>query len=81
VLTRLPLHAVALLLGWVVDVVVKAVLSLPDETADLATKTAVVTAFNKLVWIQNDLFNKSYAKNDAELAAATAARKEEDSSA
>ncbi|GAA5936690.1 hypothetical protein JCM3775_000168 [Rhodotorula graminis] len=75
------LQPMALLLGWVVDVVVKAVLSLPDETADLATKTAVITAFNKLVWIQNDLFNKSYAKNDAELAAATAARKEEDPAA
>merc|ERR1712169_76331 len=59
----------------------KAVLSLPDETADISTKTSVITAFNKLIWVQNDLFNKYYSKTDEELAAATAARKEEDTSA
>merc|ERR1712169_140024 len=52
------LQPMALLLGWIVDVVVKAVLSLPDETADISTKTSVITAFNKLIWVQNDLFNK-----------------------
>merc|ERR1712000_586516 len=66
---------------WIVDVVVKAVLSLPDETADISTKTSVITAFNKLIWVQNDMFNKYYSKTDEELAAATAARKEEDTSA
>ncbi|BGP57018.1 hypothetical protein JCM8202_004547 [Rhodotorula sphaerocarpa] len=75
------LQPMALLLGWIVDVVVKAVLELPEETADVATKTAVITAFNKLVWIQNDLFNKYYSKTDAELAAATATAKEADPSA
>merc|ERR1712169_170273 len=75
------LQPMALLLGWIVDVVVKAVLSLPDETADISTKTSVITAFNKLIWVQNDLFNKYYSKTDEELAAATAARKEEDTSA
>merc|ERR1712000_15442 len=34
------LQPMALLLGWIVDVVVKAVLSLPDETADISTKTS-----------------------------------------
>ncbi|BGP38593.1 hypothetical protein JCM10450v2_002542 [Rhodotorula kratochvilovae] len=75
------LQPMALLLGWVVDVVVKAVMGLPEETADVATKTAVITAFNKLVWCQNDLFNKYYAKTDAQLADATAAAKDANPSA
>ncbi|BGP14551.1 hypothetical protein JCM10213v2_002500 [Rhodosporidiobolus nylandii] len=65
------LQPMALLLGWVEDVVIKAVMEIPNETADVATKTAVLRAFNKLMWLQNDSFNKWYAKSPEELAAAT----------
>lgn len=30
------------------------------EALDLETKTAVIRAFNKLLWIQNDLFTRHY---------------------
>ncbi|GAA5923037.1 hypothetical protein JCM1841_000290 [Sporobolomyces salmonicolor] len=68
------LQPMALLLGWVEDVVLKAVLELPEETLPIAVKIKTLRAFNKVVWLQNDLFNRYYAKNDDELAAATAAR-------
>ncbi|GAA6019434.1 hypothetical protein JCM10207_001385 [Rhodosporidiobolus poonsookiae] len=71
------LQPMALLLGWVEDVVIQAVMELPDETADAAAKTAVLRAFNKFMWLQNDSFNRYYAKTDEELAAATAKAKEE----
>ncbi|GAA5884557.1 hypothetical protein JCM6882_005298 [Rhodosporidiobolus microsporus] len=70
------LQPMALLLGWVEDVVLKAVMDLPEETADTATKTAVLRAFNRFIWLQNDLFNRWYAKTDDELAAATEKAKE-----
>ncbi|GAA6003114.1 protoglobin family protein [Rhodotorula paludigena] len=75
------LQPMALLLGWVVDVVVKAVMEMPDDVADSTTKLAVISAFNKLVWLQNDLFVRWYAKSDDELAAATARTKAADASA
>lgn len=78
---RFRSFTVALLLGWVVDVVVKAVMEMPDDVADSTTKLAVISAFNKLVWLQNDLFVRWYAKSDDELAAATARTKAADASA
>jgi hypothetical protein len=38
-------------LGYVVDILLSAVLS---ADLDIATKTKVLKAFNKIVWIQND---------------------------
>ena len=46
------------LLGYVEDIVVAAVLAM-DEI-DLATKTKVIRAFNKMLWIQNDLMARHY---------------------
>ena len=40
-----------LFLGYVVDILLSAVLG---ADLDVATKTAVLKAFNKVVWIQND---------------------------
>ncbi|GAA6037922.1 hypothetical protein JCM8097_009492 [Rhodosporidiobolus ruineniae] len=70
------LQPMTLLLGWVEDVVVAAVMDLPNETADAKVKTAVLRAFNKFMWLQNDLFNRWYAKTDEELAAAMEKAKE-----
>ena len=47
-----------LLLGYVEDVVVKSVLATDGVDAD--TKGKVASAFNKLLWIQNDLFARHY---------------------
>lgn len=47
-----------LLLGYVEDVVVKAVLEM--DAIDAETKERVARAFNKLLWIQNDLFARHY---------------------
>lgn len=46
-----------LLLGFVEDVVVKTVL---EADLDADTKQKVIRAFNKLLWIQNDLFARHY---------------------
>jgi hypothetical protein len=43
----------AALLGFVVDIVISAVLSMEIP---LETKGTVIRALNKVVWIQNDLF-------------------------
>ncbi|RXW23745.1 hypothetical protein EST38_g2126 [Candolleomyces aberdarensis] len=47
-----------ILLGYVEDIVVNAVLTHPD--LDNETKTVVLRALNKIVWIQNDLFARHY---------------------
>ncbi|KIM80155.1 hypothetical protein PILCRDRAFT_73492 [Piloderma croceum F 1598] len=48
---------VGLLLGYVVDILLSAVLG---ADLDIATKTKVLKAFNKIIWIQNDLFARHY---------------------
>jgi hypothetical protein len=48
----------AILLGYVEDILVNAVITHPD--LDLDTKNAVARAVNKIVWIQNDLFARHY---------------------
>jgi len=57
----------AILLGYVEDILVNAVMGHPDLDND--AKTAVVRAVNKLLWIQNDLFARHYIA-DAEAAEA-----------
>ncbi|RDB24550.1 hypothetical protein Hypma_008323 [Hypsizygus marmoreus] len=61
---RVELVHCAILLGYVEDILANAVLNHPD--LDLATKTAVLRAVNKILWIQNDLFARHYVR-DAEL--------------
>jgi len=55
---RVEVMHMSLLLGFVEDIVIKATLG--ADGLDLATKTKVISAFNKLLWIQNDLFQKHY---------------------
>ncbi|EAU83711.1 hypothetical protein CC1G_05615 [Coprinopsis cinerea okayama7 len=52
----------AILLGYVEDILVNAVLTHPD--LDDATKLVVMRAFNKLIWIQNDLFARHYISEE-----------------
>jgi len=46
------------LLGYVVDLVIGAVMK--EESLDDETKMKVMQAFNKVLWIQNDLFARHY---------------------
>ncbi|KAK2812611.1 hypothetical protein FQN50_001255 [Emmonsiellopsis sp. PD_5] len=55
---RVEVMHMSILLGFVEDIVLKATLA--AEGLDLQTKTNVVAAFNKLLWIQNDLFQRHY---------------------
>lgn len=51
-----------LLLGFVEDIVVGLVLEM--EGLDLKTKKEVILAWNKLLWIQNDLFARHYVVDE-----------------
>lgn len=48
----------SVLLGYVVDIVIGAVMAM-DEI-DTTTKSRVLRALNKVIWIQNDLFARHY---------------------
>lgn len=52
------------LLGFVEDIVVGAVLGM-DEI-DLAMKGKVIRAFNKVLWIQNDLMARHYISKEGD---------------
>ncbi|GAA5868677.1 hypothetical protein JCM8547_003779 [Rhodosporidiobolus lusitaniae] len=71
------LQPMALLLGWVSNIVIQAVVGLPEDVEDAERKSKILTAFNKIIWIQNDLFNMEYARTPEQLAAATKAKQEE----
>lgn len=55
---RVEYMQLSLLLGFVQDVVVGLVLDM--ESIDAASKREVILAWNKLLWIQNDLFARHY---------------------
>lgn len=50
------------LLGYVVDIIISAVIGM--DTIDTAMKSRVLRAFNKVIWIQNDLFARHYIPVD-----------------
>jgi len=50
------------LLGYVEDIVVGAVMEM--EGVDASTKMKVMRAFNKVLWIQNDLFARHYVSKE-----------------
>jgi len=49
---------VGALLGYVIDIVIGAVMEM--DVIDNAMKGRVLRAFNKVLWIQNDLFARHY---------------------
>ncbi|TFY69402.1 hypothetical protein EVJ58_g416 [Rhodofomes roseus] len=57
---NVPYRDCALLLSVVQNVLQTAILRLPDETASMQTKIDAVSAINKVIWIQNDLFARHY---------------------
>jgi len=66
---HVDLHALTLTLGWVTDVVITIVMEFPKNVLSTAKKAAVLKAFNKLLWIQQDLFQRHYVRTDEEAAA------------
>ncbi|ORY79343.1 Protoglobin-domain-containing protein [Leucosporidium creatinivorum] len=64
----IDLQALSLTLGWVTDVVLTIVMSFPRTTLSTSKKMAVLRAFNKVVWIQQDLFARHYTRTDEEAA-------------
>ncbi|KDQ21405.1 hypothetical protein BOTBODRAFT_168677 [Botryobasidium botryosum FD-172 SS1] len=63
-----PLHVdlmlCSALLGWVEKTLVSTILGVPDEILSREDKTATVLAVGKVLWIQNDLFQRHYIKSD-----------------
>ena len=55
---RVEYMHLGLLLGWVQDVVLGAVMGM--DSIDLETKSKVARAWGKLLWLQNDLFARKY---------------------
>ncbi|KAL8280886.1 hypothetical protein RQP46_006565 [Phenoliferia psychrophenolica] len=61
---KVDLQALSLTLGWVVDVVLSIVLTLPELVLSQEDKAALSRAFNKMIWIQQDLFARHYTRSD-----------------
>lgn len=61
---QVPLIQMNALMGFVSDAILATIMNLE---LDADTKTRTVRAFNKLLWLQNDLINRHYA-SDAETA-------------
>ena len=60
--SRVELMHMSLLLGFVQDVIVSLVLA--TEALDASAKNPVIRAWNKLLWMQNDLFARHYVVDD-----------------
>ncbi|KAI0089130.1 Protoglobin-domain-containing protein [Irpex rosettiformis] len=57
---NVPYRDCALTLGWIHTLIGRAILSLPEQKADMALKMDATAAINKVIWIQNDLFSRHY---------------------
>lgn len=54
---RVEFIHIGALLGYVLNVVIGATMGMDIDTG---TKTLVITALNKVLWVQNDLFARHY---------------------
>ncbi|OBZ76461.1 hypothetical protein A0H81_03743 [Grifola frondosa] len=57
---NVPYRDCALTLGWVQTVLQTAILQLSDNIVTVSEKIEAVSAINKVIWIQNDLFSRHY---------------------
>lgn len=62
----------SLLLGWTLDVLTPVILSYTDYP--LQRRIDIMRAFQKVIWIQNDLFTRHYAVRSTEVAGLKALR-------
>lgn len=56
--TTIPLVQMNALMGFVSDAIIQTILSL---NLDRKQETQTLSAFNKLLWVQNDLINRHYS--------------------
>ncbi|KAI5476297.1 hypothetical protein MNV49_007868 [Pseudohyphozyma bogoriensis] len=63
---KVDLHVLSLTLGWVMDVVISIVMAFPRSVLGTSAKTDFMRAFNKIMWIQQDLFARHYTRTDEE---------------
>ncbi|KAI0700768.1 Protoglobin-domain-containing protein [Cytidiella melzeri] len=61
---NVPYRDCALSLGWVQTLLGRAILSLPEDKADMPLKMDAIAAVNKVIWIQNDLFSRHYIDDE-----------------
>ncbi|TFK48107.1 hypothetical protein OE88DRAFT_1665207 [Heliocybe sulcata] len=57
---NVPYRDIALTMGWIQSILQTALLQVPDSQLSMADKIAAITAINKVMWIQNDLFSRHY---------------------
>ncbi|GAA6037910.1 hypothetical protein JCM8097_009486 [Rhodosporidiobolus ruineniae] len=63
------LNLLSLTLAWIQDVVLTIVLNSPRHELSSSRKLKILRAFNKIIAIQNDLFQRHYVRTDEEAAA------------
>ncbi|RDX53668.1 hypothetical protein OH76DRAFT_1453488 [Lentinus brumalis] len=57
---NVPYRDIAMTLGWIQTVLHTAILQLPESTCPASEKIEAISAINKVLWIQNDLFSRHY---------------------
>lgn len=62
---RVEYEHTALLLGYLEDMIVDAVMGMAE--VEFETRVAVFRAWNKVLWVQNDLFARHYVKGVEEV--------------
>lgn len=63
---KVDVHFLSLTLAWVTDVIISIVMEFPRSVLSTHRKSAIIRAFNKIMWIQNDLFQRHYTRTDEE---------------
>jgi hypothetical protein len=60
------LQQLTLTLAWIHDTVTSIVLLMPKDELSTKRKLRILRAFGKIVWIQQDLFQRHYVRSDEE---------------
>ncbi|GAA5868643.1 hypothetical protein JCM8547_003765 [Rhodosporidiobolus lusitaniae] len=66
---HVPLQYLSLTLAWIQDVVLTIVMNIPRHELSSPRKLRILRAFNKIIAIQQDLFQRHYVRSDEEAAA------------
>jgi len=65
---HVDLHALSLTLGWIQSIIITIVMEFPRDVLTTHRKTQALQAFNKLFFLQQDLFQRHYIRSDEEAA-------------
>lgn len=61
---NVPYRDIGLTLGWVQSILQTGILRVPESDLSMEDKIAAITAINKVIWIQNDLFSRHYTNEE-----------------